>query len=771
MAEPPEDLLGDDMLRDGWFPSHLKKARKRAGAGEERVALELLVENDDGRLFSRTKNDIQMLKTEMMDTLKHRRPLTGSGIRVSSAVQSSKALNKIRSSALDSNDPQLSSPLNSFKHDHRTQFNLHSYIQEVETLREVKELQNNTHLSDAILKKQLLSSSSSKMIRAQPDLFQRTRYHANDSISPKPTAIVQNFVIEENLPKSLFNSRSHNTSSVNTDYQVKKPEIFPYHQKIKERKTRPLSTKQDYLGLHNKKIISKPLHQERIRPESASTEQPEVNSFKPNSNSVTNNSMVPISRSRTPSPSHTHRPVDRPQTANPTHKATLSNPADLYNILPDRTWWKKQYGLQPEDLLDQKKPLPYFGLRTLQQRRVHRRSRDTKGPDFFGVHIVKQELPPPVKEDKHSHSNVESKQSSAGLKKFSFGKKTPRGSVQEFEATAERTAHSSVERTRGGRNNPLQSAASVEWTLKPSTQPANPSSQSAKDIRIQFSPMKPVTGSSPRPELLSPTGNNRKSKVRFNIKSRSNSRVEEKTKQTTERSGASNGSATKDPQVESVVKKSLLSLKIQRAGTLEESENMARDNGNSSPIVKLDTKTFSPLKENNLTEAEEEAIIKYIDRQTFSKNRIIRKVNEYLKTQKSVSGTLADYKEKLIQFHYDQFSKQLHERMQLIDLEEIFRDETNDLSIVEKREMVAAFLLGFSNNTRYQKFCKLFKNYITKVDEKSPVNNRIGILKGLVSVADLWESNFYHHVMRQGDYTKVKIQMSAQKLTGTKQPL
>lgn len=150
-----------------------------------------------------------------------------------------------------------------------------------------------------------------------------------------------------------------------------------------------------------------------------------------------------------------------------------------------------------------------------------------------------------------------------------------------------------------------------------------------------------------------------------------------------------------------------------------------------------------------------QAIVQFIDKKMFTKNRVMRKLNDYLKGTGAVSETLLDYKEKLIEYHYQEIKSQLSSKLSQLDFDSLFRKEEKR-DIMEKKEMVAAFLLGFSHNTRYKKFCKMFKAHI---DRKDGMNSgKIGIIKGLVSVSDLWDDNLYRDILRQGDYHKVKSQ-------------
>lgn len=180
----------------------------------------------------------------------------------------------------------------------------------------------------------------------------------------------------------------------------------------------------------------------------------------------------------------------------------------------------------------------------------------------------------------------------------------------------------------------------------------------------------------------------------------------------------------------------------------------------SNPRLKhFGTKPPSPSGKQGLPQTEEgqqdQAILHYIDRQMYTKNRVIKKLNEYLKEQPVISETLVDYKEKLIEFHYQEIKSQLSSKLSQLDFDEVFhRDHHKNLD--EKKEMVAAFLLGFSHNTRYKKFCKLFKHYLDKSDVRN--SSKVGIVKGLVSVSDFWDENFYREVMRQGDYHTIKTQ-------------
>ena len=48
-----------------------------------------------------------------------------------------------------------------------------------------------------------------------------------------------------------------------------------------------------------------------------------------------------------------------------------------------------------------------------------------------------------------------------------------------------------------------------------------------------------------------------------------------------------------------------------------------------------------------------------IDKTTYKNNRVLKKLNEYLKTNQVVSDTLLDYKEQLIEFHYEQVRQNL----------------------------------------------------------------------------------------------------------------
>ncbi len=169
-----------------------------------------------------------------------------------------------------------------------------------------------------------------------------------------------------------------------------------------------------------------------------------------------------------------------------------------------------------------------------------------------------------------------------------------------------------------------------------------------------------------------------------------------------------------------------------------------------SPTGKADVQ--APTSEEG---QQDQAIINYIDKQMYTKNKVIKKLNEYLKDQPLISDTLVDYKEKLIEFHYQQIKSQLSSKLSQIDFDEIFhRDHHKNLD--EKKEMVAAFLLGFSHNTRYKKFCKLFKHYLDKSDARN--SSKVGIIKGLVSVSDFWDENFYREILRQGDYHSIKTQ-------------
>lgn len=154
-------------------------------------------------------------------------------------------------------------------------------------------------------------------------------------------------------------------------------------------------------------------------------------------------------------------------------------------------------------------------------------------------------------------------------------------------------------------------------------------------------------------------------------------------------------------------------------------------------------------------EEQEQAILQYIDRQMYSKSKVIKKLNEYLKEQPVISDTLLDYKEKLIEFHFQEIKAQLSSKLSQVDFDAVFhRDHHKNLD--EKKEMVAAFLLGFSHNTRYKKFCKLFKHYLDKSDARN--SSKVGIVKGLVSVSDFWDETFYREVLRQGDYHTIKSQ-------------
>ena len=35
----------------------------------------------------------------------------------------------------------------------------------------------------------------------------------------------------------------------------------------------------------------------------------------------------------------------------------------LYEAIPDTNWWKKQFGVSAEEILDPNRPIPYFDLR------------------------------------------------------------------------------------------------------------------------------------------------------------------------------------------------------------------------------------------------------------------------------------------------------------------------------------------------------------------------------------------------------------------------
>ena len=155
MAEPQENLLGDDMLGNGWFPSQLRGARKRAGKGEERVALELMVETDDGRLFSKTKDEINLLKMEMMDSLKHRRLGSASTIRAGSASSGSKVFDHLRNQVIHEHQEnfggiRLGSASKSQKgllnRNKRIRFDVHSYIEEKKTQQEVDQIEHKRSL-------------------------------------------------------------------------------------------------------------------------------------------------------------------------------------------------------------------------------------------------------------------------------------------------------------------------------------------------------------------------------------------------------------------------------------------------------------------------------------------------------------------------------------------------------------------------------------------------------------------------------------------------
>lgn len=768
MKEPEENLLGDNMLNDGWFPSQLKEARKRAGAGEERVALELMVETDDGRLFSKTKHDIDRLKLEMMDSLKHRRIGSSSTIRMGSPCSDSNVFYQLRDQLvnLPHNQPyETEVVLNSqSKTMHetrkkRSKFDVHSFIEKEKAQQELELLQQKASICNAIKTKQMLQQTSLNDIRPASSSISKRNQNLG-SRGPQNYAKFHENVRDENVPKSLLNSRSQNSSLVAPDPIPMSKNYIPYHQKVKTQKAnlpnhrlRPQSSMASS-QMHSRSQTAGHLFE-------SVSQNPLVNSFKPVSESVEYQMTV------SPQPTEVAQPVrDQPQPQLedrwPQKPKALANPKQtgplLYEAIPETNWWKKQFGVSAEEILDPNRPIPYFDLRMGRARKpIASNLPAGAGPNFFGIQITRLQTGPT---DSGNFSVNAQKNAS---KQIRVRSELSVGSMQEYEGVAQSHKHSP------GRTE-THSSPKASLDTQSKVFPVFATKGSLASVKVQVSPMKGPGSQNTQKELLSPTGANRKSRVKFNIRSRSNSKLDEKSKQLSERSDSKTSSA-QDPQVESVVRRSLANLKIKRASSVEESEQMAKESGNMSPIVRLDTRSFSALKENNLTEAEEEAIIKYIDKQTFSKNRVIRKVNEYLKTQRTISGTLATYKEKLIQFHYDQFSKQLHERLQLIDLEEIFQDDNTDLTIVEKREMVAAFLLGFSNNTRYKKFCKLFKNYISRVDEKGPANNKIGLLKGLVSVADLWDANFYQHVMRQGDYSKVKTQLSAQKLTATKQPL
>ena len=148
-------------------------------------------------------------------------------------------------------------------------------------------------------------------------------------------------------------------------------------------------------------------------------------------------------------------------------------------------------------------------------------------------------------------------------------------------------------------------------------------------------------------------------------------------------------------------------------------------------------------------------IIHYIDNQMYKNNKVIKKLNEYLKDKSDVSDTLLDYKEKLIEFHYKQIKDQLTNKMNQLDYHELFGND-KDRDVEDKKEMISAFLLGFSHNTRYKKFCKQFKSYLDKNDIRT--TNRIGIIKGLVSVSELWDENLYKDILKKGDYHTIRHQ-------------
>jgi hypothetical protein len=155
-----------------------------------------------------------------------------------------------------------------------------------------------------------------------------------------------------------------------------------------------------------------------------------------------------------------------------------------------------------------------------------------------------------------------------------------------------------------------------------------------------------------------------------------------------------------------------------------------------------------------------EALLKEIDRQMFGKNRVIKRLNEYLKNNTNISETLLDYKDKLIEFHFQQIMEKLNNKMDNLDLKEIFEKMQDDgldpkATVQEKKEMVAAFLLGFSSNQRYRKFGANLKSYLTN-KEGARASNKIGMLQGLFSVSELWDPSLTRNIMRQGDYEKIK---------------
>lgn len=150
------------------------------------------------------------------------------------------------------------------------------------------------------------------------------------------------------------------------------------------------------------------------------------------------------------------------------------------------------------------------------------------------------------------------------------------------------------------------------------------------------------------------------------------------------------------------------------------------------------------------------AIVKLIHKKMFSKNKVIKKLNEYLKGRSLVSDTLSDYKEKLIEYHYQEIRNQLSTQLSKLDFDSLFNKE-NKMNTADKKEMVAAFLLGFSHNTRYKKFCKQFKKHLDKKDHST--SGKIGIVKGLVSVSDFWDENFYRDILAHGEYHRIKDQM------------